>query len=201
MKQPNFALLFGKDPERPDKVSRGQLWTVFSPVGGGDETEMGAIVLVAEVYENGSFKAIPVHATESTRTLLEPVLEPELHTAHTAPIVPVVTRSMMLPAEALTDARYIGEVSAEGLEVVDNATQAYYTAVEALASVQYADAHGKLLSDEEEQAATKAGIYKFCPVNGNIDVLMEFNAELVKPLEAWNMLAIAELVSEEGAAG
>lgn len=91
-----FASLFGRDPERPDTVRRGQLWTVFSPVGSGDESEKGTLVLVTKLHENGDFEVAPVHATESTRTILDPILEPGLHTAHPALIVPVVTLSFTL---------------------------------------------------------------------------------------------------------
>jgi hypothetical protein len=93
--------------------------------------------------------------------------------------------------EPFETARHLGEIKPEGMEIVKTQYEKYLNAIEELAVVQYKDAHGIELTDEEEAAATKAGIYKLCPVNGDIDSLIEFNNEISEILEPWHILAMA----------
>jgi len=198
-KEPDFSFLFEDISNEKPEVVAGQFWTIFRPeieTEEIDETEKGQIVLVLEVNENNIF-IVPVHATESTRTILDPLISEEYHNLHPCPVVAVVTMAQNIGKEPFETARHLGEMTKEGLDLVKENYNKYLNAIEELAMVQYKDAHGIELTDEEEAAATKAGVYKLCPVNGDIDSLIEFNNEISEILEPWHILAIAEMFAEE----
>ena len=191
-KEPDFSWLF-KDKKRPSLIEEGQLWTIFGPVRKEDLSDAGQIVVVMKVNQKSVF-VIPVHATESTRTILDPIIFEEMHTAFPSPLIAVVHMAQNIGKEPFETARFVGEVTEEGLDLVKESYNKYLDAIEELAMVQYKDAHDIELTDEEEAAATKAGIYKLCPVNGDIDSLIEFNNEISDILEPWHILAMAEML-------
>ncbi|MBP7433076.1 hypothetical protein KA996_05980 [bacterium] len=195
LQEPDFSWLF-KNKARPSNIKEGQLWTIFGPVREKNLSDPGQIVLIMETNENFVF-VIPVHATESTRTILDPVIFEEMHTAFPSPLVAVVHMAITIGKEPFETAKYIGEIKPEGMEIIKNQYEKYLKAIDALAYVQIKDAHNEELTDEEEATATKAGIYKLCPVNGDIDSLIEFNNEISDILQPWHVLAMAEMFAEE----
>lgn len=195
LQEPDFSWLF-KNKARPSNIKEGQLWTIFGPVREKNLSDPGQIVLIMETNENFVF-VIPVHATESTRTILDPVIFEEMHTAFPSPLVAVVHMAITIGKEPFETAKYIGEIKPEGMDIVKKHYEKYLTAIDALAFVQIKEAHNEELTDEEEAEATKAGIYKLCPVNGDIDSLIEFNNEISDILQPWHVLAMAEMFAEE----
>ncbi|HPS31597.1 MAG TPA: hypothetical protein PLZ43_15185 [bacterium] len=189
-KEPDFSWLF-KNKTRPSELKKGQLWTIFGPVREENLSDSGQVVVIKDIKENFVF-VIPVHATESTRTILDPVILEKMHTAFPSPLVAVVHMAMTIGKEPFETAKYIGEIKPEGMEIIKNQYEKYLKAIDALAFVQIKDAHNEELTDEEEKEATKAGIYKLCPVNGDIDSLIEFNNEISDILQPWHVLAMAE---------
>lgn len=198
-KEPDFSWLFKDIKKEHPELKAGQFWTIFRPEINNeeiDETETGQIVLIMEIEDNNIF-IVPVHATERTRTILDPLISEECHNLHSYPIVAVVTMAQNIGKEPFKTARFVGEITKEGLEIVKESYNKYLNAIGELAIVQYKDAHDIELTDEEEAVATKAGIYKLCPVNGDIDSLIEFNNEISDILQPWHVLAMAEMFTEE----
>jgi len=193
--EPDFSWLF-KSKKHPSELKKGQLWTIFGPVREENLSDSGQVVVITDIKENFVI-VIPIHATESTRTILDPVIFEEMHTAFSSPLVAVVHMAINIGKEPFETAKYIGEIKPEGMEIIKNQYEKYLKAVDALALVQIKDAHNEELTDEEEAAATKAGIYQLCPVNGDIDSLIEFNNEISEILEPWHILAMAEMLAEE----
>lgn len=189
-KEPDFSWLF-KNKARPSNIKEGQLWTIFGPVREENLSDSGQVVVITDIKEKFVF-VIPVHATESTRTILDPIILEKMHTAFPSPLVAVVHMAINIGKEPFETAKYIGEIKPEGMEIIKNQYEKYLKAVDALAYVQIKDAHDEELTDEEEKEATKAGIYKLCPVNGNIDSLIKFNNEISEILQPWHVLAMAE---------
>ncbi|MGI6394273.1 MAG: hypothetical protein ACOX2F_06030 [bacterium] len=198
-KEPDFSWLFKDVTNEKPELKAGQLWTIFHHEIENeekDETETGQIVLIMEIDGSNIF-IVPVHATESTRTILDPLIPNEFHNLHPYPIVAVVTMAQNIGTEPFKTARFVGEIAKEGVEIIEESYSKFLNAIDELATVQYKDAHEIELTDDEEEAATKAGIYKLCPVNGDIDSLIEFNDEISEILEPWHILAMAELFAKE----
>lgn len=193
-KEFDFSWLFKDVKNEKPELKKGQFWTIFRPEIENEEvneTEKGQIVLIMEIEDNNVF-IVPVHATESTRTMLDPLISEECHNLHPYPIVAVVTMVQNIGEKPFKSARFVGDMTKEGLKIIKESYNKYLDAIDALAYVQIKDAHNEELTDEEEKEATKAGIYKLCPVNGDIDSLIEFNNEISDILQPWHVLAMAE---------
>ncbi len=172
----------------PKKHLPGQLWTVFPPAN-AEESSPGQIVMILSSDADTAL-VVPIHAHEEVRAILDPILPEAMHDALPVSMVAAVHLTMIIDGKAFEEARYLGEVKEEGRDIVNHQYHEFLRAMHALSWVQRKDSQQEPLSEDEEKTAANEGIYRLCPVNGDVDALAALNKEIHALLDPWHLLAV-----------
>ena len=151
---------FWKETGRPEKVERGQVWTIFGAEGiEGPHADRGTLVVVLSSDVTTS-EVVPAHHEVKIRTFIDPVLsQKESQLDFDDRIVCVAHLPQTLNSHAFDKARFLGNLTDKGWQDVSSAVRDFYDILDELARTQYLDATGSIQENDIENAFN-AGILK-----------------------------------------
>lgn len=146
---------------RPEKVSTGQIWTVFSQ--NSDETGRGSMILVLREDEE-RILVVPMHHEKQLRRGIDVILTQQQLNIEDF-LVAMSDCATWVDGIAFKRARFIGIVTLEGLDLVLEGIANQHKIASNLSRVQYLEMVG-----ENTQSASKkafqSGVLSLAPLQG-----------------------------------
>jgi len=178
-------------PERPGQIEKGQVWTVFAPEA--DPEAEGTMVCVVSKDDDYVY-VIPLHNNLEAVTGCEPVIR-GASLPNAPALVAVVELGLLLSVEALNNARFLGILSQEHMDLIETAFLEFRKIVGALTQLQMKEAeyHPEPVPAEDVERAFQAGILKLVSPDASMEEIVRLDASLQENLRPFHLQAMASL--------